>query len=1095
MPVRSFKVKLVTRSGDAELMRQLRLGLWKTHEVVNQGIAYYMNKLALMRQEPYAGKSREEVRLSLLFSLREQQKRNNWTGESGTDKEILSLTRRLYELLVPSSIGEKGDAQVLSRSFLGPLVDPNSEGKKGTAKSGRKPRWMKMKEEGHPDWEAERDKDLAKKAADPTASILNDLEAFGLRPLFPLFTNEQREIQWLPPKNKRQFVRTWDRDMFQQALERMLSWESWNRRVAEEYQKLQAQRDDLYAKYLEDGGSWLEALQSFEKQREMELAEEAFATNSEYLITRRQIRGWKQVYEKWSKLPETATQEEFWRVVANEQTSMSGAFGDPKVYQFLSQPEHQHIWRGHPNRLYHYTNYNEVRDKLHRAKQQAAFTLPDPVVHPLWTRFDARGGNIHDYEISKVGKQYHVTFSSLLWPENEAWVERENVTVGIGNSLQWKRQIRLNGYADKKQKVKYYDYSARFEFDGVLGGAKIQFDRKHLVKACNRLAHGETGPVFLNVVVDVEPFLEIKNGRLRTPLGQALQVNTKDWPKVTGYKPDELLALVQNTQPANETGMGTVEAGMRIMSIDMGQRTAAAVSIFEVMPQKPDEKETKMFYPIADTGLYAVHRRSLLLRLPGEETSDKKRMEKRIERAKVRSLVRFQIRLLSEVLRLHTQGTAEMRRLKLDEMLESLQTKQELDDAPWRTELEKLSDYIHESAERWQQALVVAHRTLEPVVVQAVRLWKKSLSKENKERQHIAGLSMWNIEELEETRQLLIAWSKHSREPGVPNRLDDAETFAPEQLQHIQNVKDDRLKQMANLIVMTALGYKYDETDKRWKEAYPACQVILFEDLSRYRFALDRPRRENNRLMKWAHRSIPRLTYLQAELFGIQVGDVYSAYTSRFHAKTGAPGIRCHALTEEDLKPNSYVVRQLIKDNFIQEHQVASLKPGQIVPWQGGELFVTFADQAGSRLAVIHADINAAQNLQKRFWQQNSEVFRVPCKVTSGSLIPAYDKMKKLFGKGFFVNISHSEKEEVYVWEHFAKMKSKTTPADPVSEEIKNKELTDDMEDMEDIQEGYKTLFRDPSGFFWSSDRWLPQKDFWARVKTCIGKRLREQIR
>lgn len=1091
MPIRSFKLKLVTHNGDSTYMDKLRRGLWKTHVIINRGIAYYMNTLALMRQEPYGSKSREEVRLDLLSTLREQQRRNNWSGQTGTDDELLSLSRRVYELLVPSAIGEKGDAQMLSRKFLSPLVDPNSEGGRGTAKSGRKPRWKKMMEEGHPDWEKEKEKDAAKKAEDPTASILADLEAVGLLPLFPLFSDEQKEIRWLP-KKKRQFVRTWDRDMFQQALERMLSWESWNRRVAEEYQKLQAQRDEVYAKYLEDAGSWLNDLQTFEKQREEELAEVSFEPNSEYLITRRQIRGWKEVYEKWSKTSENASQEQLWRMVADVQTAMAGAFGDPKVYQFLSQPKHHHIWREHPNRLFYYSKYNEVREKLNRAKKQAAFTLPDPVEHPLWTRFDARGGNIHDYEISKVGKQYHVTFSSLILPEAQSWVEIENVTVGIGNSLQLKRQIRLDGYADKKQKVKYYDYSSRFELTGVLGGAKIQFDRKHLKKAAHRLAEGETGPIFLNVVVDVEPFLEVKNGRLRTPLGQVLQVNTRDWPKVVDYKAKELSVLMENTQIGNENGVSTIEAGMRIMSIDLGQRTAAAVSIFEVISKKPDEKETKLFYPIADTDLYAVHRRSLLLRLPGEEISSKKMIEKRKERARIRSLVRYQIRLLSEVLRLHTQGTAEQRRFKLDELLVSIQKKLELDQSEWISELEKLFDYIDESAEKWKEALVVAHRTLEPIVVEAVRNWKKSLSKENKDRRRIAGISIWSIEELEETRKLLIAWSKHSREPGIPKRLEKEETFAPEHLQHIQNVKDDRLKQMANLFVMTALGYKYDEGNKRWVEAYPACQVILFEDLSRYRFALDRPRRENNRLMKWAHRSIPRLTYMQAELFGIQVGDVYSAYTSRFHAKTGAPGIRCHALTEADLQSNSYVVNQLIKDKFIQDNQTEILKAGQIVPWQGGELFVTFADRSGASLAVIHADINAAQNLQKRFWQHNSEVFRVPCKVVKGGLVPVYEKMRKLFGKGLFVNIDDPESKEVYRWEHSTKMKSKTTPVDLESEDIEHEELSDEWEDM---QEGYKTLLRDPSGFFWSSDSWIPQKDFWIRVKSRIGKSLREQIR
>ena len=51
-------------------------------------------------------------------------------------------------------------------------------------------------------------------------------------------------------------------------------------------------------------------------------------------------------------------------------------------------------------------------------------------------------------------------------------------------------------------------------------------------------------------------------------------------------------------------------------------------------------------------------------------------------------------------------------------------------------------------------------------------------------------------------------------------------------------------------------------------------------------------------------------------------------------------------------------------------------RPGELVPWQGGEMF-SCLDGDGA-LIRTHADINAAQNLQRRFWTRFAEPFRLP---------------------------------------------------------------------------------------------------------------------
>ena len=175
--------------------------------------------------------------------------------------------------------------------------------------------------------------------------------------------------------------------------------------------------------------------------------------------------------------------------------------------------------------------------------------------------------------------------------------------------------------------------------------------------------------------------------------------------------------------------------------------------------------------------------------------------------------------------------------------------------------------------------------------------------------------------------------------------------------------------------------------------------MILFEDLSRYRMRTDRPRRENSQLMQWAHRSVPDMVGMQGEVYGIQdrrdAGsarrvtrsqrlpaayclETSAAFSSRYRAATMTPGIRCHPLRQQDLEdqgfldlippPNGKNVRANRPDRVC--------RPGDLVPLGGGEVLVCLD---GSRLARIHADINAAQNLQRRFWTQHGDAYRLPC--------------------------------------------------------------------------------------------------------------------
>ncbi|MCL6637734.1 MAG: type V CRISPR-associated protein Cas12b, partial [Alicyclobacillus sp.] len=237
--MKSIKVKLMVGNRP-----DVREGMWHLHEAINAGVRYYTEWLALLRQGNLykrGADGRQEIYMTakecqeeLLKRLRDRQRKNGHTGDPGTDEDLLRVARQLYELLVPQSVRQQGNAQMLSSGFLSPLTDPNSEGGKGTSKAGRKPRWMLMKEAGDPGWVEAKARYDANKAADPTKQMIETLEGYGIRPLMDVFTEAWTKIRWKPLAS-RQGVRTWDRDMFQQALERLMSWESWNQRVGEEY--------------------------------------------------------------------------------------------------------------------------------------------------------------------------------------------------------------------------------------------------------------------------------------------------------------------------------------------------------------------------------------------------------------------------------------------------------------------------------------------------------------------------------------------------------------------------------------------------------------------------------------------------------------------------------------------------------------------------------------------------------------------------------------------------------------------------------------------------------------------------------------------
>ena len=112
MPTRSIKVKLFLPRGEAG--QSLRQSLWATHAAINAATKFYEQQLLLMRGESYVTGDEEveeaAVNGGVRQLVREARARNGGAGDT-TDDEAVILLRKLYERIVPSSIGEDGTAQ------------------------------------------------------------------------------------------------------------------------------------------------------------------------------------------------------------------------------------------------------------------------------------------------------------------------------------------------------------------------------------------------------------------------------------------------------------------------------------------------------------------------------------------------------------------------------------------------------------------------------------------------------------------------------------------------------------------------------------------------------------------------------------------------------------------------------------------------------------------------------------------------------------------------------------------------------------------------------------------------------------------------
>jgi hypothetical protein len=1156
MATRSIKLKLAL---GGEENRALRRAVWTTHRLFNEGVAYYMQWLMLMRQRPIGDEDTPNG--EVLHMARSAQRANNAPSCPGSDEEILKLLRALYEEIVPSSVGKKGDANQISRNYHSILVDPASVGGLGESPGGRKPAWESMPEGPERDSKRAEWQQRRKALKDAPRAALKNLHVL---PLFPAYTKTKPAWKRGGGEKKDAVLTKGDRDMFQQAIERLMSWESWTTRVADERRKKAERLDTLRAKYLDPEPAWRTRLCAYESDREERLGRDALRPESPFRVGDRMIRGWEDLQEKWLRIPpDRRTEKRLLEVVAEMQTERRGRFGDASdFFPWLARPENHFLWNesGSRTAVQQHVAINEAQRAFESAKEFANYTPPEALEHPLWARSGHSGdSNLHKYLLTETPQGLSATVR-LMREEADGSVVEFDATLAVRPTGQWNRPHRGNvpplvivsngpktfhnvpeaartGNKNDPECtwVRFTDPGTGHQMYGTLGGARLQLDRRDfrlgsdqretLDRRRARFANGENFPrTYLNITLSLP---DPKPNAGTQALKRIKSSDTEPWTANDYWlAEDKKKSCIEEVVP----GGTEMTEGLRVMSVDLGVRQLAACSVFE-LTRSPGAG--KLHIPIAGAdGLFMEHRRTFLLKLPGEETSaeiDAMRDAIRRERLDLRAAVGRLARLLSlgrhdapadkrrefDTLRGHDTFEQPDRRQGVDALLDP----KALDD------LIPLLDAVNDP--RWPDAVLAVHRKWEAALSKAMHDWREKgrAAGRTGARRGYGGLSFWHIEELEETRKLLNAWSCHSREyetrpdgtrrPNIvrakrrwglrPGTRPEGQDIDARLLEHINRLKQDRLKVGADAIVMAALGHEYRDPQRGWEAVHPPCQVVLFEDLMRYRFKSDRPRRENSMLMKWAHREIPRTVAMQGEVFGLSIGTVAAEFSSKFraHPDLPSPGVRCRLVTQELLDAPWF--RQQWERDRAKGRAKDWPRPGDLVASEGGEWFCTLGPQG--RLFRTHADLNAAQNLMRRFWRRRAGTFRLSCRLAvpkDGS--PAVWVPKSLgkwltraleydFGQGAVqlepLDPGNIEKgcrlvpipAAVYRRLTGARKRDGEDEAEP-------DDLDAAAEEVAELRGEVVNFFRDPSELVVPGQVWYPTKVFWSRVHAAVGERL-----
>ena len=1117
--------------------------LWDTHKFINDAVAHYAKLLLEMRQrEVCVGRDengKDVVRDSDYYS-RGLLKRLEARGvDEGTANAALPRLRVLYEDIIKSA-GRDDKGKPLSgtaddaRAYHSPLTDPQSKGflegdgrtrllaelVRHTLAEGAGSKTVKFDKASAVDrknFEAaartlfrEHSKEILevtgapkgwKKAwdSDPRGDawvekLWEDVRKLGARNLELVETRA-----WLRKNGALTLLEPWGKKLIEgdslSIFERvalklcsshMLSWESWCARAQAEFEERKAKLELWDAQRAGSHADALERVREYEAAREITLRREAlWSEESRYRINRRSLRGWDKLRE-WLRSHADASEAKRRKFLADLQTRMRGSFGDPHLLGWLADPAQQFLASAGEDMVMSIAVRNGYEEVLSRTRRNPVLTVADPLLHPRWLEFGKPGdANSPQYRFIEEGRRVVLP---LLAPGKGGNLEEKEFTFELAPSGQLDRPV-FDTHRENKKKKTVVSWQAQDGLGtnrGELGGGGLLFDRRTLENLARR---GSTGPETASEMGGVWVKLSVE-------IGAEHQDRIKSADKARFW----MQRAHANRQ---KTIADSPNPGFRILSVDLGLRSAAACSVFSLV-----EKSGTGSIALGDKVPFDLkHERSFLLRLPGEDPSRRERSTRSGEADRVYA-VRGALRHLANLRRVAVADSAAARTEALDRLRPS----------PWAAggvppvveatsqDLAALRAHLEDDQGAWLKRCIGVYENVEKGIAAALGELRS-----NRARGRLGGKSAWAIEHLEELRKVLLQWDRHAHPASEAiRRLNRSKqgTVAGRLLRHINNLKEDRIKTTADLIVQAARGIVQCEGGG-WEQCHDQVDLVLFEDLSRYRMRTDRPRRDNRQLMRWCHREVVDTVRMQAEAYGLVVADTGAAFSSQFDAVHRAPGSRCHRMTRDDLRD----LGRLGDDHWIAREvrnrqipiEISALREGDLVPLPGGEEFAGL--EPGGGLRITNADINAAQGLARRFAEGHTVAFRARPRETRladeviWTLAPLGERLAGAFEAKAVVFRETNPASGRYLAEGFSSVSKLASALGVKAASLEDKDseedasgsadaLEDDLSVLDELMGAErKTLFRDPSEQI-GGGNWCDAGPFWGMVRAEVVRRL-----
>ena len=158
-----------------------------------------------------------------------------------------------------------------------------------------------------------------------------------------------------------------------------------------------------------------------------------------------------------------------------------------------------------------------------------------------------------------------------------------------------------------------------------------------------------------------------------------------------------------------------------------------------------------------------------------------------------------------------------------------------------------------------------------------------------------------------------------------------------------------------------------------------------------------------------------------------------------------------------------------------------------LLPDRGGEYFIYgHKDPSGEIIpSYINADVNAAQNLAKRWITRYDNPQKINVSIVDGNMLPVDNRsvrINRIIGAAcILADGKPDEKWFSGILEKEQEKKKKATKDESIETEEDDEEL------------GKCSVFRDLSGTFFDPDRWYSSLQFWTTVRSRISQLISDQ--